>query len=86
MLLYPVHKRQLILVDDVNSDNSSTVPQVNPNHHPIIMLKKAHVDSTNILKEVACHDGTVIKNNLFRTSNSKWTVESEMVASYPTER
>ncbi len=84
--LYPVHKRQLILIDDENSNNHSAVPKVKRIHHPIIMLKNSNDTATNILMEVACHDGSVIKNNIFRTHNSEWIREGDLAGSYPTER
>ncbi len=84
--LYPVHERQLILIDDTKTRNDSIELQVNPNHHPIIILKKAKLDPANILKEVACHDGMVVKSNIFRTRNSELNMQRDVVGSYPTER
>ncbi len=86
MELLPVHERQLILIHEEEPNNYSTVLHVNPNHHPIIMLRKTQVDSTNILEEVACHDNRVVENNIFRTGSSEWTIKRNIVGSYPTER
>ncbi len=80
-----MHERQLILIHEEES-NDSNVLHVNPNHHPIIMLRKTQVDSSKILEVVACHDNRVVKNNIFRTNNSEWTIKRNIVGPYPTER
>ncbi len=56
--------------------NDTDIIQVNPKHHPIVVLEAD--DKEKVLKRVACHDGTSLTSNVFRKSTKAWAIKKTL--------
>ncbi len=78
----------MLLIDDNNSTETDqdvlSTPKVNRNHHPMVLLSQKHIGG-GINMNVACHDGKMLRKNMFKNEELDW-VRSKRIDSMEIER